>query len=173
MRGLLSAELAARLQSVGSRVRKHVTEGYATTRFSTACSTTSSPVTQTSLLPPPVGPTYFRSANDTLRDVLSGGVSCDVSSARKRSRDDADVHDAEMADVRGSFDDSVRVVKPLRRQFKQTRSLPVGLMRWGQGSTAPMSADIPTVEETGVEDDWSNSFGPENSDKDVFKPKDF
>ncbi|KAI5120679.1 hypothetical protein M0805_006968 [Coniferiporia weirii] len=70
--GIISDDLTARLQNIGSRVRKCVNEGYATTRFGSVPPTPfSSPVKPSSTSNASSGSPIFRSANDTLFNVFS------------------------------------------------------------------------------------------------------
>ncbi|KIM90784.1 hypothetical protein PILCRDRAFT_811262 [Piloderma croceum F 1598] len=175
-------ELTARLQSVGSRVRKSVMEGYITDRSaSVPTSSYSSPTKPKST--PRWEARIFQSANDTLREVYSttGGYGSPHLSPNKRERaqsEDPDsetypeVNDIEMqasdsgnagtsfshtfADEDATYCQS-RPVKPLKgsgRQLAQTRSLPIGSFQFsGQWQTNDRAPDLGTKT---VEEDWSN-----------------
>ncbi|KAF8631952.1 hypothetical protein AX15_002113 [Amanita polypyramis BW_CC] len=104
-------DLTARLRSLGSRIRKQVTEGYAT-----------SPSPHPS---PSKSPLIFQSAKDTLRDVFHSQPSTPSSSPRKRTRpntdqngnsdldSDVDMMDDELPSLT-SKPSSQRPIKPLR-----------------------------------------------------------
>ncbi|EJD01492.1 uncharacterized protein FOMMEDRAFT_158643 [Fomitiporia mediterranea MF3/22] len=98
---IISEDLTARLQNLGSRVRKSVNEGYATQRSGTIPSSAptpySSPVKCSTATTLSQASPIFRSANDTLYDVFSSpthasavSVSSPLSSRRKRGRAEDD-----------------------------------------------------------------------------------
>ncbi|KAH8118682.1 hypothetical protein DFH11DRAFT_693389 [Phellopilus nigrolimitatus] len=103
--GIISDDLTARLQNIGSRVRKRVTEGYATQRLDPFASVPPTP-NSSPLKPSTEHRTYktspiFRSANDTLLDVFSpparaaASPPTPVPSPRKRGRSEFDIEDEE------------------------------------------------------------------------------
>ncbi|KAJ7228671.1 hypothetical protein GGX14DRAFT_614317 [Mycena pura] len=113
-------DVALQLQSLGSRVRKHVTEGYATHRHLSA---PPSP-TQTS-----VRTRIFTSANDILRDVYASALPRPSISPRKRPREDDSDHESEDTKMDECNDETaITVNKPVkpkpRRPLMQTQSLP-------------------------------------------------
>jgi len=176
----LSNELTARLQNVGARVRKSVTEGYR--NASTPTSPYASP-TKPKPTPSSEG-RIFQSANDTLREVYStlppGGYRAPQSSPNKRERARSEEPDggtgslengdAEMQTSESEGDENTlpifaeldasrgeaRPVKPLKRsgrQFGQTRSLPAGSFQF---STDMQSMDrSPDLVTKGIDEDWS------------------
>ncbi|KAL5487664.1 hypothetical protein ACEPAI_5772 [Sanghuangporus weigelae] len=105
----VSDDLAARLQNLGSRVRKSVNEGYATQRYGGIPSVTptpfSSPVKSISVTTSPQSAPIFRSANDTLLDVFSSPALCNgnasPASASQKKRRHAEI-DQEEDDGEGS-----------------------------------------------------------------------
>ncbi|KAJ7781251.1 hypothetical protein B0H16DRAFT_612688 [Mycena metata] len=137
------ADLALQLRSVGSRIRKTVTEGYNTQR-----SAPSSPAK------PPPHATIFTSANDVLHDIFGSAPAHPPVSPKKRAReDDSDHESADSMAVdskagRGNDTESdgetviildskgARPVKPRpRRPLMQSQSLPTdvfGPLSWPQ-----------------------------------------
>jgi hypothetical protein len=114
-------------------------------------------------------PTIFRSSNDTLRDIFgtSSRSSPSFSSHKRLREEEGDSAAPNNGD--GDVDmlllsaDRSRPMKPLRRGFSKSQSLPVGKlfqeMKQEQGGSTPsLSAQV--VEE----EDWSTSLatnGPE------------
>ncbi|KAI0268200.1 hypothetical protein BC834DRAFT_968409 [Gloeopeniophorella convolvens] len=166
---LVSADLTARLQNVGSRIRRSVSEGYATHRFSPA-SMQGQTARSTSINGPPI----FRSSNDTLHAVYSQFPPPSRSSANKRGRVEPVDEDDEYPDgIQTGVDDkgddaqmqstsvitasdlaSSRPIKPLRRTprtFGQTKSLPAAVFAATAGS-ADLHVPGADFQE---EDDWS------------------
>ncbi|KAJ7095371.1 hypothetical protein B0H15DRAFT_829277 [Mycena belliarum] len=149
------ADLALQLQSVGSRVRKNVMEGYTTHRFASA---PPSPSKQSAI---------FSSANEILHDIYASAPAHPPISPRKRPRDDdSDRGFANMpidADVeRGEDTESdgdtviildARVARPVkprpRRGLIQTRSLPNGVFGVPGGPVSGQGL------EDMAESDWS------------------
>ncbi|TFK43544.1 hypothetical protein BDQ12DRAFT_675149 [Crucibulum laeve] len=176
-----SDDLTARLRSLGSRVRKNVTEGYATPPSVHAFSKSKS----TGYI--------FRSANDTLRDVYSTkGVSDMPISAKKRSRSASTSDHGNENSAHASEDDeelamqldsrnpdaskvslflqeqrgAQRPLKPLRRPRKAimaTQSLPSEAFRFS-GSSGDQN--VTTHTNDAEDDDWSVS----TNDQTAFTP---
>ncbi|KAN0126783.1 hypothetical protein V8E52_000423 [Russula decolorans] len=158
---LISPDLNASLQNIGSRIRRSVSEGYATHRFSP---TSIQAGGQASINDDPI----FRSSNDTLRAVYSQpSTSALVPSDRKRGRMEATIDERDEQSEDGSAavqSASVitasdlaysRPIKPLRRtprRFGQTKSLPAAVFASSGGVDKP-SLD----EEVWEEEDWSAS----------------
>ncbi|KAJ7180071.1 hypothetical protein C8R43DRAFT_1117418 [Mycena crocata] len=135
------AELALQLQSVGSRVRKNVMEGYLTQR--------SAPPSPTKSQQPAAS--IFTSANDVLRDVYAFAPPQPPISPRKRARENDSDHagdsmavdtEAEKGEDTESDGETViildasttRPVKPRpRRALMQTQSLPTDVFGPVQG----------------------------------------
>ncbi|KAK0468340.1 uncharacterized protein EV420DRAFT_459525 [Desarmillaria tabescens] len=161
---MLNPDLAARLRSVGSRVRKHVTEGYVTNQRMHVCGPTA-PAKSLS-----TGHLTFSSANDTLRAIFpSFPAASPAASPNKRRLEDSDDEDHDTdhgqetqiatlkmdADAM-NVDDSERPVKPLKksgRALMQTRSLPSCVLQLSQGSVSTETEANNEVNE----DDWSSS----------------
>ncbi|KAI0254746.1 hypothetical protein BJV78DRAFT_1279852 [Lactifluus subvellereus] len=170
---LVSADLNARLQNIGSRIRRSVSEGYATHRFSpTSMQTQTARSTSINDLPTPI----FRSSNDTLHAVYSQFPSSTLApSDRKRSRMESSVDECEeypdgVGQVNMGCDTVMqstssiaandlalsRPVKPLRRTprtFGMTKSLPAtvfGSSGWEEDQ-ATFSAGLQE------EEDWSTA----------------
>ncbi|KAJ7498937.1 hypothetical protein FB451DRAFT_1203538 [Mycena latifolia] len=174
------ADLALQLQSVGSRVRKNVMEGYTTHRFASA------PPSPTK---PPPRPGIFNSANEILRDVYASAPARPPISPRKRAREDDSNHEfggsmaVDTDPQRGEDTESdgetviivdargTRPVKPRpRRALMQTQSLPSGM--FGRSAGPPVSdhsMDAPVPEER-VESDWSINGSNTSSQPPVFEP---
>ncbi|TFK55692.1 hypothetical protein OE88DRAFT_649628 [Heliocybe sulcata] len=165
----LSDDVYARLRNVGSRVRKSVTEGYNTHRYTGTPPDDETSNAQT-LMRETSGP-IFTSSNATLHQVFGGtdGGPAAVSSCLKRSRSfseeehhltDPENGDVDMLNESQALDEtstspSKRIIKPLRRNkgFKQVQSLPEGLLSMGLGSSRGTSA--PSQNPAVVEEDWS------------------
>ncbi|GLB33796.1 hypothetical protein LshimejAT787_0106800 [Lyophyllum shimeji] len=159
-------DLAARLRSVGSRVRKHVMEGYTSPPPSFTKSNST--------------PTIFCSAHDTLREVYapSNASSARVASERKRARPQGDQgydsdggidedRDAEMGLVNQESDEDgvsiivgpdakslgrpIKALRKPRRAMLATRSLPATSFAFGNNRPNNEST-MNTVKE---EEDWS------------------
>ncbi|KAJ6599079.1 hypothetical protein DFH09DRAFT_1356209, partial [Mycena vulgaris] len=173
------ADLALQLQSVGSRVRKTVMEGYSTHRFA------SGPPSPTK---PPPQAEIFTSANEILRDVYGSAPSHSPISPRKRAREDDSDHefgnrmavdtDAERAEDTESDGETViildargtRPVKPRpRRALMQTQSLP-NRMFGLRGGPGPLQSTDGPVLETPVESDWSVGGSNISSQPPAFEP---
>jgi len=157
---LISPDLNARLQNVGSRIRRSVSQGYATQPASI----------QTQRQGFINDPAIFRSSNDTLHAVYSQFTSSvPPPSDRKRVRmestvDERDEHQEDgsmVQDGAGIYSTSViatndlacsRPIKPLRRTprtFGQTKSLPAAIF-----GSSPDSGEAHTPPDT-IEEDWS------------------
>ncbi|KAJ7068263.1 hypothetical protein C8F01DRAFT_1117533 [Mycena amicta] len=132
-------DLALKLQNIGSRVRKNVTEGYATQRH------TSTPPSPTK--PPSAQSGIFTPAIDILRDVFASAPTQPPAPSSPRKRQHQEDQDASDSEDRSMAVDSVieRPIKPKPRRLMQTRSLPSNLF----GSA-----------ETIAEDDWSVEISP-------------
>ncbi|KAF8505827.1 hypothetical protein F5888DRAFT_1630583 [Russula emetica] len=157
----ISPDLNARLQNIGSRIRRSVSEGYATHRFSP---TSIQAEGQASINDAPI----FRSSNDTLHAVYSQfSTSALVPSDKKRGRMEPTVDERDEQSEDGSAavqSASVitandlacsRPIKPLRRSprtFGQTKSLPATVFASSGGGDQP-SVDAGIWEE----EDWSAS----------------
>ncbi|KAK0486946.1 hypothetical protein EDD18DRAFT_1360156 [Armillaria luteobubalina] len=155
-------DLAARLRSVGSRVRKHVTEGYITSQRMHVCGPT---VPAKSLS---TGQLMFCSANDTLRTILpSDPAVSPAASPNKRRLEDSEDGDRDTDHIQETqittlkmdtgamnVDVSERPVKPLKksgRAVMKARSLPSCALQLSRGSGRTEAND-------GInEDDWSSS----------------
>ncbi|KAK0190961.1 hypothetical protein F5146DRAFT_1000888 [Armillaria mellea] len=155
-------DLAAQLRSVGSRVRKHVTEGYVTSQRMHVCGPT---VPAKSLS---TGQLVFCSANDTLRTILPSGpaVSPAASPNKRRFKDSEDedrdtdhIQETQITTLKMdtgamNIDVSERPVKPLKksgRAVMKARSLPSCALQLSPGS-------VRTEVNGGInEDDWSSS----------------
>jgi hypothetical protein len=115
----------------------------------------------------------FRSGNDAFRDAFASGASSRLSSPNKRAR--GDDSDGEATDTEPMDEDTAesyisrpsqefaqsRPIKPLRRQFGATQSLPAGMMRLGESSQ--LAVDRQSTEEG--DDEWQldgsgNAFTP-------------
>ncbi|KAI0307108.1 hypothetical protein B0F90DRAFT_1685193 [Multifurca ochricompacta] len=170
--------LNTRLQNIGSRIRRSVSEGYATHRFSHL--STSSRDLSSSIKDLPI----FRSSNDTLHAVYSQLPSSHFPpSDRKRVRMEFAVDEYEEFHNGGNAgkDDgpsepamqsasviaandlaSPRPMKPLRRtprMFGQTKSLPAaafGSLR-NDLDRATLDTGLQEGEEEGEEEDWSTA----------------
>ncbi|KDQ64489.1 hypothetical protein JAAARDRAFT_201821 [Jaapia argillacea MUCL 33604] len=182
---LVSSDLHAQLRNVGSRVRKSVNEGYRYVPLQRAVSVPSSPILapqQHQGQPPPTN-VIFRSAHDTLRDVLGPpGQILPPPSPRKRGReneDDCKVDGSAEGDVdidilgtiQGSPPDRVREMqarptKPLRRTrrpFAESQSLPTKLFGLSK-SVQPNQSPVMTPTDDNIEEDWSvQNFSPESA----------
>ncbi|TFY72953.1 hypothetical protein EVG20_g24 [Dentipellis fragilis] len=177
----LSPDLTAQLQNVGLRVRKSVTEGYATHRFTSAPSTSSRSFKRSATTPhlftdkSPI----FRSASDTLHAVYTENTRRPPPPSKlKRDRDLASIDDE--ADEEGELDaekekavehhldsaqgtnamtggtPSARPMKPLRRTtrpFAQTQSMPATMFGLSQTDNSFNIKAAPAVAEE--EEDWS------------------
>ncbi|EPQ59228.1 hypothetical protein GLOTRDRAFT_136155 [Gloeophyllum trabeum ATCC 11539] len=165
-------DVFARLRNVGSRVRKSVTEGYNTHRY-TGLGTPpidASPAGST-LMRETSGP-IFTSSNAALHQVFgaAGHPPAPVPSTLKRARSfmedgrlavetedrDGDVtmlSESQVADG-GTSSTNERIIKPLRRNrgFKHAQSLPEGLLGLGSSRQigGPTQSSVTTIEE-----DWS------------------
>jgi len=173
-----SDELTARLQNIGARVRKSVTEGYLNASAPTSpCASPTKPKAA-----PPSEARIFQSANDTLREVYSaiplGGYRPPQSSPNKRERarsKEPDDRSPENSDAEMQISESeaaentlptfaefdarpgeARPVKPLKRsgrQFAETRSLPARSFRF---SSDMQSMDrLPDLVTKSIDEDWS------------------
>jgi len=153
---LISPDLNASLQNIGSRIRRSVSEGYATHRFSPASIQAAGG--QASINDAPI----FRSSHDTLHAVYSqfSSSSTLVPSDRKRGRMELAIEESEdggagvqTASVITANDLACsRPIKPLRRtprRFGQTKSLPATVFASSGGGD-----DNPPPSE---EEDWSTS----------------
>ncbi|KAI0068703.1 hypothetical protein BV25DRAFT_1986285 [Artomyces pyxidatus] len=181
--GLVSSDLTAQLQNVGSRIRRSVSQGYATDRFTSAPSS-ARVMTRTSSTPfsPVVDESpFFRSSNDTLHAVFSQFPSATGASRElKRPRagptidEEADGGSADV-DMPTEVDEhgdalvntseagepiaSLRPMKPLRRTprtFGQTQSLPATIFGPSSvGINVPNEATA--FQKAGImeEEDWS------------------
>ncbi|THH19780.1 hypothetical protein EW146_g1457 [Bondarzewia mesenterica] len=153
---LISDDLAARLQNVGTRVRKSVTEGYATDRLAPGAST-SRVLSRIASTPhrSANGQPVFQSSFDIIHAVYSEPMhSTTAPSVLKRSRGEAimdevdgDADEDEDMEKGGNMADAElrigspysanhvnagRPIKPLRRtarEFRQTQSLPAATFR--------------------------------------------
>ncbi|KAK0453621.1 hypothetical protein EV421DRAFT_695791 [Armillaria borealis] len=156
-------DLAARLRSVGSRVRKHVTEGYVTSQRMHVCGPT---VPAKSLS---TGQLLFCSANDTLRSILPPYPAVSpAASPNKRRLEDSEDEDLDTDHIQETqitalkmdtgamnVDVTERPVKPLKksgRAVMKTRSLPSCALQLSPGSVRTEAND-----EIINEDDWSSS----------------
>ncbi|KAJ7507796.1 hypothetical protein B0H11DRAFT_2218618 [Mycena galericulata] len=167
------ADLALQLQSLGARVRKNVSEGYNTNRFTSAPPSSTKSPTQTDI---------FSSANDILRDVYGSAQLRPPVSPRKRAREDDSDHElggsiavdtgAERTEETESdgetviiLDATTRPVKPRpKRALMQTQSLPNGM--FGH----PRRRDMGAVPEQGFESDWSMTAPSVSSQPPAFEP---
>ncbi|KAI9447976.1 hypothetical protein H4582DRAFT_1897535 [Lactarius indigo] len=166
---LIPEDLNAQLQNVGRRIRRSVSAGYATNRFSSASSmqdATSTPINASPI---------FRSSNDTLQAVYSQFSSpIPAPSDKKRMRAESSVEEPsgdgdreqgdegsdtvmQSASVIGANDLALsRPMKPLRRNrrtFGQTMSLPASVFesRVGEEDHTMLKAD------SQEEEDWSTA----------------
>ncbi|KAG6814169.1 hypothetical protein H0H92_000845 [Tricholoma furcatifolium] len=163
-------DIAARLRSIGARVRQSVTEGYisAPSSFSRASSTGS----------------IFQSARDSLREAQSLQLPAASSNAatHKRSRpqgeqgynSDGDVDEDQDAEMNlaalgstaqaGSTCATNRPIKALRKPRKamlQTRSLPASTFQFSAQEYSSNAA----MNKVDEEDDWSTgNFAPQGLD---------
>ncbi|KAK0206537.1 hypothetical protein DFS33DRAFT_1315322 [Desarmillaria ectypa] len=156
-------DLAARLRSVGSRVRKHVTEGYVTNQRMHVCGPTAPAKSlSTSHL-------MFCSANDTLRAIVPPfPAASPAASPNKRRLEDSDdedhtdhVQETQITTLKMdadamNIDVSERPVRPLKksgRALMKTQSLPSCLLQPSYGSVSTETEANNEVNE----DDWSSS----------------
>ncbi|KAF7332200.1 hypothetical protein MKEN_00101000 [Mycena kentingensis (nom. inval.)] len=121
------ADLTLALQNVGSRVRKHVNQGYATQRRSSAPPS-----------PTRSSPAIFTPAFDTLRTVMASAPPAAPRRLKRPFDDDDTVSDTEDRDM--AVDVGPRPIKPKPRRLQQTQSLPANLFGLPDHS---------------AEDDWS------------------
>ncbi|KAH9965874.1 hypothetical protein BC827DRAFT_1264957 [Russula dissimulans] len=173
---LISPDLNARLQNIGSRIRRSVSQGYATHPFSPASIHTQGQGSISDVA-------IFRSSNDTLRAVYSQFTSSmPAPSDRKRVRmespaDERDEHHEgsnTAQDGAGMHSASViatsdlacsRPMKPLRRTpraFGQTKSLPAAVF----GSSSADNGQVHTPPDDAgsqMEEDWSADAFAEDS----------
>ncbi|KAI0005070.1 hypothetical protein BJV74DRAFT_322710 [Russula compacta] len=162
---LVSPDLNLRLQNIGSRIRRSVSEGYATHRFShTSIQTERQGLINDAAI--------FRSANDTLHAVYSQFTSPNLApSDRKRVRSESTIDERD-EHPEGSTDDDAgmqsnsvitandlacsRPIKSLRRTprtFGQTKSLPAVVFGSSGGEQDQTCPDADLQEE----EDWSAS----------------
>jgi len=169
---IISEDLNARLQNVGSRIRRSVSAGYATHKFSLP-----SP-TQGAASNPLDEPPIFRSSYDTLHAVYSQfPASALALSDKKRTRAESSVDEPEersgdgnqeqgdkggdtvmqSASVIGANDLALsRSIKPLRRThrtFGQTKSLPATVFETRVCEEVP----TPFIADSQEEEDWSTA----------------
>ncbi|KAI0053630.1 hypothetical protein FA95DRAFT_1674160 [Auriscalpium vulgare] len=182
---LISPDLSARLQNVGSRVRRSVSQGYATDRFTSALTssrtmtrTISTPLSSLDEAP------LFQSSNDTLHAVYSQmPPSSSREGKRRRAHATMDEEvDGEYADVDKREDDEhfdgatpstaladgpiapLRPMKPLRRTprtFGQTQSLPAAVFGASPAGANPPN-EVTAFQKFGnmEEEDWSAANFP-------------
>jgi hypothetical protein len=141
-------DLALQLRNVGSRVRRHVSQGYLQPPSQRAFAKS---VSSDALFPSSTNAPIFRSANETLRDVMSSGIQhahASPNTPKKRNR--ASSVDEEIPDTNMVTDETglgERAVRPLPKGTRQkAKSEP--LLAFG-GPAAPPIA----VQE---EEDWSS-----------------
>ncbi|KAA1466490.1 hypothetical protein DENSPDRAFT_925907 [Dentipellis sp. KUC8613] len=176
----LSPDLTAQLQNVGLRVRKSVTEGYATHRFTSAPSASSRSFKRSATTPhlftdkSPI----FRSASDTLHAVYTENTRRPPPPSKlKRDRDLASIDDepdegeldaekekevpnhpdlVQGTNVMTGGNPSTRPMKPLRRtarQFAQTQSMPATMFGMSSMDSSFNTKAAPALVEE--EEDWS------------------
>ncbi|KAN0132631.1 hypothetical protein V8E53_009647 [Lactarius tabidus] len=169
---LIPEDLNARLQNVGSRIRRSVSAGYATHKFSSpspAQAAASGPINE-----PPI----FRSSYDTLHAVYSQfSASTLAPSDKKRTRAESSVDEPgegsgdgnqeqddkgddtvmQSASVIGANDLALsRPIKPLRRThrtFGHTKSLPATVFESRVCEEVPTTVTVDSQEE----EDWSTA----------------
>ncbi|KAH6914921.1 hypothetical protein BKA70DRAFT_1257434 [Coprinopsis sp. MPI-PUGE-AT-0042] len=144
-------DLALKLRNVGSRVRRHVSQGYLQPPSQNAFTKS---VSSDALFPSSTNTPIFRSANETLRDVMSSGlhhVHAYPNTPRKRNR--ASSVDEESPDTKMVTDETdldQRAVKPLPRGTRQkAKSEPLLVF----GGSAQVAAPSVAIQE---EEDWSS-----------------
>ncbi|KAI0723199.1 hypothetical protein C8Q76DRAFT_722031 [Earliella scabrosa] len=174
----------ARLRSVGTRVRKSVTEG-----FQRTVSVPADPLSASKRLPFTQTPSFI-SANDAMRDIFAKnkkGSSSVPSSPQQRPKragpeDDSDVElepldndvdleldlsedEASASTVRAQREAAEKIkaektkreIKPLKRSASRgVQSLPASMFRFSHEASNAKPA--PTVPKIAEEDDWSESF---------------
>jgi len=166
---LISPDLNARLQNIGSRIRRSVSDGYATHRFSPAS------VQSADKQDPINDVAIFRSSNDTLHAVYSQfPSSIRAPSDRKRVRMESTVDERDehfdrattVHDSNGTQNTSVittsdlacsRPIKPLRRTprgFGQTKSLPASVFA-SSSSGGENQIPLDGSSQSQEEEDWS------------------
>ncbi|KAI0036715.1 hypothetical protein K488DRAFT_81713 [Vararia minispora EC-137] len=172
----LDSDLLAQLQNVGSRVRRSVSEGYQTHRFTTPAPGQRASFSRSASIPilTTDNEPIFRSANDTLHAVYSRYPSgAKTQSDRKRGRAQAAIEEEDEEDMLDGEENQSglrtdgntnalsdthanRLVKalPASRAFRQTKSLPVGIFSNG-GMGPPIRAAARHPRAIQEEDDWS------------------
>ncbi|KAF9462634.1 hypothetical protein BDZ94DRAFT_714790 [Collybia nuda] len=154
------SDVAASLRSIGSRVRKSVTEGYITPNSSYTKAYSTGAV--------------FRSANDTLRDIFpSSPVAPTPPSKLKRTYTQSEGYDSDGGVDDGdqemhltipnfvqtstdtkAFNRSIKALRKPKRTMLTTRSLPGGLLGFGKNlGTSVTGGSLNGLEE----EDWSTS----------------
>ncbi|KIY73630.1 hypothetical protein CYLTODRAFT_189581 [Cylindrobasidium torrendii FP15055 ss-10] len=157
-------DVAARLKSVGARVRKNVTEGYATNRYSR----THGPGARTQSTGD-----LFTSSSDVLADVYSNSNLKSASTPSHKHRIDDSLEDIPESPNTRAFDDlhlDDRPIKPLKRStFSKTQSLPAAFGPSAAAVAVPSKKSTAIAEVREDEEDWSLQSGSFQTGPDDFE----